>query len=90
MTRLFHEHLYATQPKPRDADGFIRLDDLEMTADIQQKVASNWDKVTTENVSELTDIAGYREAFYQLFGFGLDSVDYAADVDTQVAEISFA
>ncbi len=90
MTRLFHEHLYAAQPKSRDADGFIRLDDLEMAADIQQKVTTSWPTVATENIEALTDIDGYRKAFYQLFGFGLAGVDYAADVDVQVGVKSFS
>jgi enoyl-[acyl-carrier protein] reductase/trans-2-enoyl-CoA reductase (NAD+) len=48
---------------------------------IQNAVAGLWSKVTSENLSELSDIAGYRADFLKLFGFGLPGVDYDADVD---------
>jgi len=32
----------------------------------------------------LTDYKQYKEEFLQLFGFGLDGIDYQADVDTLV------
>ena len=31
------------------------------------------------------DIDGYWEDFYQMFGFQIPGVDYAKDVDTEVA-----
>ena len=52
-----------------------------MRPEIQQAVASAWEKVTTENLGELGDFDGYQENFLRLFGFGLDGVDYAADTD---------
>jgi enoyl-[acyl-carrier protein] reductase/trans-2-enoyl-CoA reductase (NAD+) len=47
-----------------------------MRADVQSEVETLWDQVTTENLNELTDIAGYRAEFLRLFGFGLPGVDY--------------
>ena len=44
-----------------------------------------WKNVTTENVTELSDIDGYWQDFYQMFGFHLDGVDYAKDVDLEIA-----
>ena len=35
----------------------------------------------TENRHDVTDFAGYQAEFLKLFGFGLDSIDYEADVD---------
>ena len=32
-------------------------------------------------LDELTDFVGYKAEFLRLFGFGIDGVDYAADVD---------
>jgi len=37
--------------------------------------------VTTENLNELTDIAGYRAEFLKLFGFGLPGINYDAEVE---------
>lgn len=83
MQRLFAERLYSTDG--RDAEGRIRMDDWEMDNDVQAAVAKVWDDVTTENLSTATDIDGYLHDFYQLFGFGLEGVDYDAAVETDVA-----
>ena len=40
-----------------------------------------WAAVNTENVTELGDTVGIREDFLKLFGFGIEGVDYDADVD---------
>lgn len=83
IDRLFREHLYSGNAKT-DAEGYIRIDDLEMQPDVQAKVAELWPQVTTENVEALSDVKGYREDFYRLFGFNVDGIDYEKDVDTQV------
>lgn len=84
MYRLFSERLYAGGEVPVDENGQIRIDDLEMKPEIQAEVDRIWAALTTENLSELTDIQGYRDEFFGLFGFGLDGVDYEADVDPNV------
>jgi len=68
-----------------DSEGRIRLDDLEMKAQVQQAVADTWSLITSENISELTGLELYQQDFYQLFGFGFDNVDYDADVDPNVS-----
>jgi len=83
MDRLFRERLNSSTPAVDDA-GRIRLDDWEMADDLQNLIADRWAKVTTENLGELADFAGYQESFHRLFGFGLTGVDYGADVDVQV------
>ena len=82
--RLFKNNLYAAEAAARGKDGNIYIDDREMEKDIQLKIADLWPKVTTENLSQLTDIDGYREEFYRLFGFNLAGVDYEAEVDPAV------
>ena len=52
---------------------------------IQQQVEALWPQVTTENIDELTDFAGYKEDFLKLFGFGFDAVDYDAEVEPELA-----
>jgi len=37
-----------------------------------------------ENLEAITDIAGYREEFLKLFGFGLPGIDYNADVEPHI------
>lgn len=76
ITRLFKDRLYnGAQPQPDDA-GRVRVDDWEMRPDVQSEVETLWDQATTENLNDLTDIAGYRAEFLRLFGFGLPGIDY--------------
>ncbi len=84
MDRLFRERLYGGSPQPDEA-GRIRVDDWEMAAPVQQLVDQRWQEVTTENLAQLGDFDGYQSSFLRLFGFGLEGVDYTADVDVGVA-----
>ncbi|MGL4716230.1 MAG: bifunctional NADH-specific enoyl-ACP reductase/trans-2-enoyl-CoA reductase, partial [Aeromonas sp.] len=43
-----------------------------------------WPSITSENLSDLTDYSSYKQEFLGLFGFGLDTVDYEADVNPAV------
>ena len=83
--RLFRERLYRADgaPAPTDAEGRIRLDDWELREDVQQRCKTLWPQVTTENLYELTDYAGYKHAFLQLFGFDRADIDYDAEVATE-------
>lgn len=84
MQRLFATQLYnGNQPK-LDSDGRVRVDDWEMRPDVQAKVAEIWPHVTTENLAQLTDIAGYRAEFLKLFGFGLAGIDYDTEVEPHI------
>lgn len=82
--RLFRDHLYASKLVKRNPEGFIRIDDFEMQADVQEKIANLWSKINSENVKQLTDIEGYCNDFYHLFGFKMEGVDYDADVNPLV------
>jgi enoyl-[acyl-carrier protein] reductase/trans-2-enoyl-CoA reductase (NAD+) len=80
---LFRNSLYGSDPT-LDDEGRLRADGLELRPEIQDAVAQLWEQVTTENVSEISDFAGYKSEFLRLFGFGIDGVDYEADVEPQV------
>jgi enoyl-[acyl-carrier protein] reductase/trans-2-enoyl-CoA reductase (NAD+) len=41
--------------------------------------------VTSENLKQITDFAGYQDDFLKLFGFGLPGVDYDQEVDPMVS-----
>lgn len=60
-----------------------------MRDDVQSEVEDLWNKVTTENLSQLGDLDGYKKEFYQLFGFDVEGVDYAKEADemTQIESI---
>ena len=84
MDRLFRDRLSSGNPQPDDA-GRIRLDDWEMAEDVQDLISQRWAAVNTENFAELADFAGYQANFLKLFGFGLDGVDYSADVNVAIS-----
>ena len=83
IQRLFATRL-AGNPQP-DEDGRIRIDDWEMREDIQAEVAALWEKVSTENLADISDIAGYRAEFLKLFGFGLEGINYEAEAEPMQA-----
>ncbi len=80
---LFKNSLYGSAPT-RDDEGRLRADGLEMRPEVQEAVEKMWDVVSTENLHDVTDFAGYKREFLRLFGFEIDGVDYEADVDPVV------
>jgi enoyl-[acyl-carrier protein] reductase/trans-2-enoyl-CoA reductase (NAD+) len=84
IQRLFHDRLYTGKPIPTDEAGRIRIDDWEMRPDVQQKIADLWKLATTESLSEIGDLSGYKQDFLNLFGFGFEGVDYLADANEMV------
>ena len=72
-----------TAIKP-DENGFIRMDDYELTPEIQEEVKKCWKAVTTDTVKEYCDIDGYWEDFYHMFGFRYEDIDYTQDVDADI------
>ena len=89
MDRLFRERLYNGNPQPDEA-GRIRVDDWEMKPALQELVGKRWAEVNTENFAELGDFEGYQTSFLRLFGFGLEGVDYDAEVDVSIGVPSLA
>ncbi len=79
MYRLFER--FSTGDLNLDSEGRIRMDDLEMRGDVQAEVTKIWENINQDNFKDLTDIDGYWKEFYAMFGFGLDGVDYDADVE---------
>jgi len=67
-----------------DADGRLRADYKELDPQVQAQVQALWTQVTSDNIYELTDFAGYKQDFLRLFGFEIEGVDYDADVDPAV------
>ena len=89
MDRLLRDRMYSGDPQPDEA-GRIRVDDWEMTPEIQTLVSERWKTVNTENLADYGDFDGYQSSFLRLFGFGLDGVDYGADTNPDVAIPSLA
>jgi enoyl-[acyl-carrier protein] reductase/trans-2-enoyl-CoA reductase (NAD+) len=81
IQRLYQERLYTGAPIPTDEKGRIRIDDWEMRPDVQEKVAKLWLQATTDTLSEIGDLQGYKQDFLNLFGFGFEGVDYLVDAN---------
>jgi enoyl-[acyl-carrier protein] reductase/trans-2-enoyl-CoA reductase (NAD+) len=84
IQRLFQERLYTNGAVPLDDKGRIRIDDWEMREDVQAKVDELWKQATTETLSNIGDLQGYKSDFLNLFGFGFEGVDYKADANEMI------
>jgi enoyl-[acyl-carrier protein] reductase/trans-2-enoyl-CoA reductase (NAD+) len=82
IVRLFKDRLYEGELN-LDQEGRIRVDDWEMDPEVQEAVASIWPNVTTENLREVSDFDAYQKEFLELFGFGLEGIDYSKDIEVE-------
>ncbi|MCF2859076.1 trans-2-enoyl-CoA reductase family protein [Pseudoalteromonas sp. SMS1] len=80
---LFNENLYGETPRFDDG-GHLFQNYKELEAGVQARIQHIWDTVATDTIDSLTDYEGYHNEFLKLFGFGVDGVDYDADVNTVV------
>lgn len=83
IDRMFRTQLY-TASQVRDDQQRIRMDDWELREAVQDAVKAIWPTVTSENLFDTTDYASYKSEFLKLFGFGVPTVNYAAEVDPVV------
>lgn len=81
IQRLFSERLYTGHSIPTDEKGRIRIDDLEMRDDVQNKIAELWLQADTESLPTIGDLNGYKSDFLNLFGFDFKNTDYLEDVN---------
>ena len=82
INRLFSDRLYrADGTIPVDSENRIRIDDWELSDDVQKAVDALMVQVTSENSEKLTDLAGYRHDFLATNGFDIAGVDYDADIE---------
>lgn len=80
VQRLFATGLYGDSAQMDDANRF-RMDDWELKEEVQNACREIWPQVTTENLFDMTDYQLYKDEFLKLFGFGIDAIDYEADVN---------
>ena len=79
--RLFAERLYTGGAVPTDEEGRIRIDDWELRDDVQARVNEIFHRVDESTVRDLTDIDAYHGEFLRIHGFGVEGVDYDADIE---------
>lgn len=83
-TRLFNTQLFGEGKLRVDEAGRIRMDELELSDEIQDFVRENWSLVSEDNLDSITDFAGYRQAFLEMHGFSVEGTDYEAEVDPAI------
>jgi len=84
IQRLFATKMYNDQTPATDDKNRLRLDDWELRDEVQKTCGEIWKQLNDDNIYELTDYQSYKEEFLRLFGFGLQGVDYEADVSADV------
>jgi enoyl-[acyl-carrier protein] reductase / trans-2-enoyl-CoA reductase (NAD+) len=81
--RLF-DHLTGQRAAPADGDGRLRLDEWELTPDLQREIAARWSLPAERLVAGLADLDWFRREFWRLYGFGVPGVDYRQPVEVEV------
>ena len=84
IQNLFIENIYSDTPRLDDKNRY-RQNYKELEDSVQQRVTDIWNRVDTDTIDELTDYVAYHGEFLKLFGFGVDGVDYEADISPEVA-----
>ncbi len=83
IQRLYSERLFGGS-LDLDDKGRIRIDDWEMREDVQAEITELWEKAETDNLTEIGDLEGYSNDFFNLFGFKVEGIDYDLDVNELV------
>ena len=81
INRLYREQIYTNGERRVDEDMRIRMDNFEMTDEVQDEVRKRWSSVSPENLSDLADIQGFSREFLKIFGFGRDDVNYNVELN---------
>lgn len=69
-----------------DSAGRLRVDEYELAEEVQSEVKRRWERISNENLRQLSDFDGYKSDFLKLFGFGFQDIDYEVDIDTALSE----
>lgn len=83
LNRLYRTQLFNAQPDLDDMQRY-RMDDWELRDDVQAACKQIMPEVNDDNLFDITDYQDYKDEFLKLFGFGIQGVDYDADVDQMV------
>ena len=87
VDRLFRSQVYGSAQLRLDDAQRIRMDEVELSAAIQNEVKRRWPIVSTDTVGTLADLEGFRADFLKIFGFGFAGVDYDEDLDPAITAL---
>ncbi len=74
ISRILATGLYGQQCQ-KDQQGRLRVDEHELSHEVQSEVKRRWAIINNENLAELADFEGYKNDFLKLFGFGFELLD---------------
>jgi enoyl-[acyl-carrier protein] reductase/trans-2-enoyl-CoA reductase (NAD+) len=78
------DQLTGAAPLTLDDEGRVRLDNWELTDDVQAAVAKRWEAATTNTIADLADLAWFRAEVQRLYVFSVPGIDYTAAVATDI------
>ena len=82
MYRQFADKIYSDKGFILDENHRLRLDDWELREDVQKEVLESWNKINDNaSLKANADLAQFRDEYLHLHGFGLNGIDYSADVE---------
>ncbi len=81
ISRMLSTGLYGDTCQLDDV-GRLRVDEHELEEAVQLEVKRRWNEITNENLRQLSDFEGYKNDFLKLFGFGFQTINYEAEVET--------
>ena len=80
IQNLLIDNIYSETPRLDDQNRY-RQNHKELEDSVQQRVTDIWNTVDSDSIDELTDYVSYHQEFLKLFGFGIEGVDYDADIN---------
>tara|TARA_Y100000991_G_scaffold185440_1_gene149593 strand:- start:28 stop:1008 length:981 start_codon:yes stop_codon:yes gene_type:complete len=82
LYRLLSEKIYS-DGNNFDVEGRFRVDDYELSPQVQLNVTKHWNTISDENLDLLADFAEYKHSFMKLFGFEVKGIDYTKEVNPE-------
>ncbi len=79
------DHLTGRPGGAIDDRGRLRLDDWELAADLQARLAERWNAADDDVLSQLSDPGWFGMQVLRLYGFGVAGVDYGQPVEVDLA-----
>ncbi len=78
--RLF-DHLTGRARAMTDSSGRLRLDDWELSADVQAELRERWGASAGDLIGGLADVDWFRREIWRLYGFEVRGIDYSQPVE---------
>jgi enoyl-[acyl-carrier protein] reductase/trans-2-enoyl-CoA reductase (NAD+) len=75
------DHLSGRSRAVTDSSGRLRLDDWELTADVQTELRKSWGASSADLIGGLADVDWFKREIWRLYGFDVGGIDYSQPVE---------